>query len=285
MVLDESSISTLHGIDERRKVLKEIVEIARTIEYLQYSLNAVLVLGDAEADLSVGANVWPHNLSDGLSAQPLNKIQQYYEKLLTKVSKDLQQILDYSNQLNCEPDRLTLNEEVIELVEQFRREAQTTVSLRILLKERGEVSKVAALSIPVDEIKAQLSELDSAELDQRKKIRLQICLMKEELKLMLASDAFSDAIKQTMQQALDGLLKDLKILDSNGSIELMQISFEEVIVSEDRLCTEENVQLVKSTPLIKKRRGFFRRLVYWVNSPWNVSWKDADKEERGESDD
>jgi len=283
MVTEENSVSTLQDIDERRKLLQKVVAVARAIEDLQHSLNAVLVLGDTETQLPKNAYQLYQNLSNKVRDESTETIQEYYDKLQALITSELSKIIAYSSLEEDESGNLPFTEDALALLQRFRREAQTTVSLRILLKERGVAVSGSTFAIPANEIRTQLTNLDKKERKQRKKVHFQIRLMQEELKAMIKSDSFSDEMKQPMKQALAGLDADLKVIDSGRSIDSMELSFEAVeteeklYAAEDQKAEDRQSSTKQATEKPKEKIGFFQKLVRWLNSPWSVSWRQAGK--------
>ena len=141
------------GLEQKRQILEQIGDSTRAIESMQESLNAVLVMGVASKDLPEDALKLYSALSGSMRNLPVNKIKEYYGNLEILVKKQLNRVLNYSG-VDFEDDDqvefITLSSESdeqspVELLEAFKRTAQTAVSLRVLLRKRGVQTPGSAL--------------------------------------------------------------------------------------------------------------------------------------------
>ncbi len=269
-------------IDEKRKVLEQIVEITCAIEYMQDSLNAVLFLGEPSSDLPPEAIKLYKSLNESLLSQSTNKIKDYLGNLEKVVNKQLEQILHYSG-FDFDSDEaieiLTLSGEStntetspIDMLNDFKRTAQTAVSLRVLLKKRGVRTDGAFIAVPKEVIKKQYSLLEEQDKQQRKKVKEKVLDMKQDINAMIGNPSYPDSMKTMLSSVLDNLDNDLKQIDSG--VRLDQLSFvadahELSAVPVDEEGTETGAPQTKEE---KEKTGLTDKASRWLNSPWKVSW-------------
>ncbi len=276
----------LSGIEEKRRVLDEIVGIAKAIENLHASLESVLILGTSPKEMPQGALNLYKSLSDNLQSQPVNTVKEYLVNLDIIVKNQLEKVLHYSG-MDFSSDEVvetlylasdTTENSLFNLVEDFKRTAQTNVSLRILLKKRGVSLPGPSLAVPQDVIHKQLKILDVQEQKQRTKIKAKITEMKEDLGAMISNPNYPDKMKELLVAAQGNLDLDLNKLNSGAA--LSQLSFvvdaEEITgVHESSLSDEQPTQPAEKEKEISLAQAANR----WLNSPWDVTWKDASKKD------
>ena len=273
-------------MERKRQILEQIVEITRAIECMQESLNAVLVMGVASKDLPEEALRLYSDLSGSLRNLPVNKVKDYYANLEILVRKQLNQILNYSEVDFSDDDQvefITLSSEPdtpspVELLNAFKRTAQTAVSLRVLLRKRGVPTPGSALPAPAEQLKRHLQHLNQQEQVQRGRVRHQIEEMRDDIGRMIDNPAYPEAMKAVMRDAVGNLDKDLELLERGAPVD--RLSF--VAESESFAAAESDAMLVEEIVIedvapaagASARPNFSETAVRWLNSPWDVSWDD-----------
>ena len=139
------------AIEDKRRILEQMVNIAQAIEHLQVSLESVLILGAPSSDLPEEALNLYSSISDSLRNLPVNKIKEYLKNLEAIIRRQLEQILHFSGTDLTADDSVELlflssdgsDQTPLEMLEEFKRTAQTAISLRVLLRRRGVASAVS----------------------------------------------------------------------------------------------------------------------------------------------
>ncbi len=293
------SFASIAIIKEKKLLLKRMVMITRAIERMQDSLKSVLILGQPSTKIPKGMLKYFHILSDKIKKKPTKIIRSYLVKLEDLIKVDLQKIINISM---LDPDVLedeqavgqvagAYTDEAMDLLNEFKRQAQTAVSLKILLQQRGVYTPGSVVKVPVHLIKGQLKYLAKKEEIQRNKMKEHISDMHTDLKSMLDSDQYSDEMKSVFCEVISGLEDDQKAISDGARIDQLPMSFEVVesgeeprdIISIPNMVVSEaeeylvGIDQTESTEKAIEEMGFFRTLFKWLNTPWNVSWHDAKK--------
>ena len=271
------------GIEEKRRVLEQIVDIAKAIDNMQESLESVLILGVSSKEMPEEALHLYSALSDNMRNLPVNKIKEYLENLELIIKGQLDKILEFSG-LDLSSDEaveimyISSDDDhaknPLELLEDFRRTAQTAVSLRVLLKKRGVPSHGSTLPVPKEIISKQIEQLDEQEQVQRGKAKSKIMEMKTDLDNMLNNPAYPEEMKKLLRGVQANLDSDLKSIDSGADLGRLSFVVETQEISTfDEANIEEEIVIEDVAP--PKARGLADAASRWLNSPWDVSWDEA----------
>ncbi|MEW8027183.1 MAG: hypothetical protein AB2792_19010 [Candidatus Thiodiazotropha sp.] len=282
----------ISSLESKRQILKRIVDITKAIENMQDSLNAVLVLGVDSKDIPEDALNLYSSLSDTLRNLPVSKIQQYFNNLELIVKGQLEKILrysglDFSGDESIEFISLSSDESEtnpFDLLDEFKRTAQTAVSLRVLLRKRGVATPGSPIPVSPSIVKTQLRHLESEESQQRAKAKEKILDMQADVKGMLENPNYPDGMKQVLNGVVANLDRDIKLLEKGVS--LNKLSF--VMESEDVLSVEESNIEFEEIEVIEiggvdegqTDMGFSAAASRWLNSPWDVSWGDITNDKK-----
>ncbi|MES9896814.1 MAG: hypothetical protein ABW141_18170 [Candidatus Thiodiazotropha endolucinida] len=276
----------ISSLESKRQILKQIVDITKAIENMQDSLNAVLVLGVDSKDIPEDALNLYSSLSDNLRNLPVSRIKEYFNNLELIVKGQLDKILRYSGLdfsdnegiefISLSSDGSEINP--FDLLDEFKRTAQTAVSLRVLLRKRGAATLGSPVPVSPATIKSQLQRLENQENQQRSKAREKILEMQEDVKGMLENPNYPDGMKQMLNGVVANLDRDVKLLEKGVS--LNKLSF--VMKSEDVVSVEEpNIEL-EEIEIIEiggveedtADMSLSAAASRWLNSPWDVTWGD-----------
>jgi hypothetical protein len=283
--LNQTMQNDIAKLEGKRKILQQIVEITNALESMQESLNAVLVLGVASKDLPEDALNLYSSLSDSLRNLPIKQVQLYYANLETLIKSQLETILhysglDYSRDENIEFISLSSGDEEdttspLNMLDEFKRTAQTAVSMRVLLRKRGVPTPGATIPVSPEVIKKQLVDLDNQEKQQRQKAEKKIDEMKADVTNMLDNPQYPEGMKEVLKGVISSLDQDKKLLQSGASLSKLSFVAEaEEIVDVEGLAVEESIKITAVAEPVENS-GFSERASRWLNSPWDVSWKDT----------
>ena len=274
-------------IEQKRDVLEQLVHITKAIEEMQDSLNAVLVLGATSQDFPKEALELYKSLSGNFQNLPTSKIREYLEKLDLVVKDQFGHIMQLAGfdfvstdsvEAICLEGESSSKLSAMDLLTDFKRTAQTAVSLRILLKKRGVATPGSALPVPRQVMDQQLKQLDKQEGEQRKKVKHKIVDMKEDIGVMLKNPAYPESMKKMLLGVQENLDKDITTIESGGKLD--RLSF----IADTQEITDIQHEQPESGPAERQevaqqdpgKRGFTDKAGEWLTTPWSVSWKDLE---------
>ncbi len=304
---DPTTVS-IDAIREKQRLLKRVIIITRALERMQDSLKSVLILGQPSTDIPDGMLKYFYLLSNKIKQKPTDKIRKYLNQLESIIHANLQAIMDISRidhgvdsaEQATNGDETPYSDKAMNLLREFNRQAQTAVSLKILLLQRGVHTPATVVKIPIDLIKGQLRRLAKKEELQRNKIKTQILDMQNDLQLMLDSNEYSDEMKEVFRSVMVGLENDQRAISQGVRIDQLPFSFEVVETGDDKqhiMQPSNKLQEMNSVDLPEeidrsddidasresgqsenvspcpRKRGFFQLLFKWLDTPWSVTWK------------
>ena len=293
------SLSSIELIKEKRQLLKRVVSITRATERMQDSLKSVLILGKPSTNIPKGVLKYYHILSNKIKQKPTEKISWYLDKLEELIKSNLQGIIEISlEEHEAAPSDLSnqdeegYSDEAMRLLNEFKRQSQTAVALKILLQQRGVYTSGTAIKESVQQIEGHIERLEKREEKQRKQLHTHITEMHTDLSSMLSSGQYSDDMKKVFSKVMIDLESDLKAIERGERIDELPLSFEVVETGVERKKdpvqvqqqvadeTEEYLEEFDQdapTDAVSTKIGFFRTLLRWLNTPWSVSWGEITK--------
>lgn len=296
----------LRAIHEKREALLRIVKITQAVERLLKGMQAVLLMGQPAGSIPKQALKAYESLSGKTAMLPTTHLKARLEKLDAHVLGILEWILEHAGiesslleQTITDPHEAvkTSDSHTEQMLNEFRRSAQTSVALRILLRERGESSPPLKLTLPQDIIKRQITSLEAREKECRKQIESNIENIQQATQRILQNEDASEEFKATIKLIQDNLQRDLQHIQAGKSIDDLPMIIE-VVELQDQYSAEEpevsppskNEQVAvvegptndvpkttnKSPNRQRVKRGFFGKLFYWISTPLSVKWKDIE---------
>ncbi|MCG7963193.1 MAG: hypothetical protein N0E54_10875, partial [Candidatus Thiodiazotropha taylori] len=225
------------------------------------------------------------SLSDSLRNLPIKQVQLYYSNLETLIKSQLEKImqysgLDYSKDENIEfialsSDDEEASESPLDMLDEFKRTAQTAVSMRVLLRKRGVATPGSTIPVSPEVIKRQLVDLDNQEKQQRKEAGEKIEEMQADVQGMLDNPDYPEGMKEILKGVVSNLEQDKKLLNAGASLcKLSFVAEAEEIVDVQDVEVEETIEITGVAEPADES-DFSERASRWLNSPWDVSWKDT----------
>jgi hypothetical protein len=311
----DSTASSISVIREKQRLLKRVIIITRAIERMQDSLNSVLILGQPSTDIPDGMLKYFYLLSNKIKQKPTDKIRRYLNQLEQIIKAGLQAIVDISRiehdidsaEQASNVAEKPYSDKAMHLLREFNRQAQTAVSLKVLLQQRGVHTPGTVVKIPLHLIKGQLKCLAQTEEIQRNKIKVHISDMQNDLKIMLESSEYTDEMKDMFRNVMVGLENDMRAISQGARIDQLPFSFEMIETGDDKqhlMQPSNKLDEVESVDLpeemdqpddvdqpeeigrsedmhaYSRKRGFFRTLFKWLNTPWSVTWDAVKRKNR-----
>lgn len=305
MVEKISSSQDLKILEDKREALERAVRIALNIERLQGSLEATLLMGKPAEDLPEDALATITELEGSIRSQPIAKLKESLATLEQLVQSRLAQILHIA-EMDAEELAAPGAPQIESLLNDYRKQAQTAVALRVLLHSRGEATPPAELHVPAEQIRLRLNSVEQKERAYRKIIRGEIVSMITETQRMLDSPGISATMRQFLAASNDDMQLNLEHLDSGKKITTMPVAIEIIEMGEREITSFDtapapaqvtevpNVQkqhLVapmepapppppKESAAPEEKQGFFARLWRWATTPDSMTWKRLKQERR-----
>jgi len=275
----------ISAIEEKRQVLERIVDITQTIESMQKSLNSALMLGLSSKEMPEDAYTLYSALSDSIRNLPVIKIKEYLANMETIIKSQLEKILGFSGVEFDSDDTVEsvylagdgVDENPLNLLEDFKRTAQTAVSLKVLLKNRGVQTDGSDLPVPRDTIHKQLKHLDAQEKQQRTKAKEKIGEMREDLDKMIDNPSYPAEMKEMLKAVQGNLDQDLKHIDAGVSLGKLSFVAEAAEVTAIEEVTVETEEIEITAIPEPQDVGFSTAASRWLNTPWDTSWDDVRK--------
>lgn len=287
----ETNISQqLSALEEKKHALEKIYKIARAVEHLRYGLEAIVLLGKPTAGISKQAMQVYGSLSEKIKIQPTVKIQQTILRLDNIINKNLNTVLqaadpqDSADLLNEALATPTPQQNIDALIEGYRKNAQTAVALRVILRERGIASKSIAWPVSTELLTERLKHIKSKENNYRKMIDLEIVKLKKDAELIIYNLKLPQSARDAASHMHTMLNKDLQHILAGNDIADMPYFVEVVVVQEENEEPQTAPPLRNSTlasptapTAARANKNLAHKLWLWATTPLSVKWKDIDK--------
>ena len=290
-----SPTTELEIINRKRAALQNLVKITTTLNRLHQGLHSVVLLGKSVAEIPGKIVEKFNSLKQKLDTQPTDRLKNTLTSTEIKIQSDIKHVLEISQksneqlsrQLGSEGDMLldSLNDNIHQYVDDFKKKGQTSVALRIALKARNVMIRAFKLPIPEAVIEKQLVELDQREIECRQKINTDIDDIEHDIQSLMSREDCPEELREKLILIASNLKENKEHIASGKQIEDMPILYESIevsaaphVVAEVEKESEPDEVVVLETPKQEKiKRGFFGRLWLWLKSPMSVRWKDVSK--------
>lgn len=306
MVETVHSSKDLKRLEEKREALEAAVKIALNIERLHSTLEAALLLGMPTSELPADALATLDELEESIKSQPIGKLKESLTALERVVQARLAQILKISE---MDAEELACAEEVEALLNDYRKQAHTSVALRLLLHSRGEATAATELHVPAEQIRARLSVVEQKERTYRAIIKTEIATMITETERMLENEGLSPTMRQFLLASNEDMHSNLAHLNAGKKITNMPVAIEIIEMGEreitsfdtspassqaNELPAEQKQRLVapmEHSPMPPKRdpqqvegkKGLIARFIRWISTPDQITWKQIKQDAKGKN--
>jgi len=284
----------LHNLQEKKSTLERAVRIAASLEKLNHGLKAVILMGKPTSSISKKSIENIEELDEKTKILPSTKLKEILERLENTVQEKLSLILRITEKEEGEREDAESvdddigylsHDDVHGILHEYLKSAQTAVALKIMLRARGEITKPTKLSLPADEIKIRLTEVDAREKKCRNKVKNEMTVLIHDTEKMLKRDELPHDLREMIKVTHASLEMNLRHIESGGSIDNMPVSIENVEMGGDEadffevqpvVLKKKNSELKIHRPV--KRPGFFYKLWRWATTPANIGWQDVEEE-------
>ncbi|MDX5298433.1 MAG: hypothetical protein LPK85_05720 [Gammaproteobacteria bacterium] len=259
--IPQQASEELQFLERRRNILERLILVARSIETLKKSLENLLNPGsDEEAQKpeilasleALGRKV--RNLSDA-------DVQLRLSNLDERVKSKFRIIGPLIDTLSDEAANTDALEGAQEHIEEFKRQAQTALTLRVLMQRRGR--PVSRLDLPLNRqsLLEKLKQLASREQQARKRVVSEVYSLTADIEQLLAKPDLLDTMRALLQQVLEGLKENLQHLLAGKSIQHLPLEMDSIDVGAPMRfnvplpVVEEDVatDIVEAAPVIPHR--------------------------------
>lgn len=288
----------LQQLERRRDLLERLIFIAGSLETLRQGLeNLVELTGEPQPLAHINTF---EALDPKLQALESPDIQLRLSQLDRELQAQSSQVRTLLESLE-DPrlDQQASLEQARSLIESFHRCARTALTLRSLLRHRGQAVDELQLPYERETLLRQLKGLATQEQAARQQVVEEIEALALALDRLLANAGLQPTMQALLGQLRAGLTENLSHLLNGGSIEHLplaveSIEFQPVQTSIDLPLPEvaelpqppnaaaeapaTHDQAVPTEP--SPEGGFWKRCQLWISSPWHVRWKDIPKDKK-----
>ncbi len=287
MPLDSASTDALRLIEQKRIALEAVVQLARSIEKFEQSLSAVLFLSGSAMKIPRTVLKTFRSLETQFEDRPNTELEQAIKGLEHLLQHDLAQIMGITiseEQWKFSASRITEDntfaqevDEISHLLDSLRRRAQTTVYLRLLLRDRGVHTDPLLFSVSDEDIQVHITQLLAEEAICRSRIIEDVQIICGDIEQMLSSHELPGYVIKDLSETRHNLEANLRMLRAGKKIEDIPFSFETISVV-NPMGESFDIELANpsSIPASEKphRRSLFNSLLLWLTTSWRTSWSD-----------
>ena len=307
----------LTALQQKREALEQLIHFAKQIVQSSDGLDAVQLITSPSQkpdDRQLG-NL--DALIKHFDQEPNAKLSIHMENLDSIIGKKIHEILEIANtseeQFKRKFARSSLREiktsyEVIgkKLIE-FKRYAQSSAAVRIVLQQRRIQVKPAKFPVLSNILNEQVNELKSREVECKRKVKNEITALINDTDKLMQKEGFPKEMISQMQQTHQHLSQALESLNAGNSLEDISVYVESielgdvsgngiyekiVMPDDDENKAKNSEQAVPQTENSKPKpppaskppieepspmstqAGFFRILKLWLFTPWKIRWRD-----------
>ncbi len=259
----------------RKHALEQMIMAADRVERLHSGLQAAVQMGKPTNMIGKSALRFYEGLSESIRVQPSIKIRELLKQLEARMAASLQMVMEYADKESEQALDSAVEDEVNNLINNFRRTSWTAVSLRILLNERGESTSAAVLPVEQAKLREKASEIAEKEKNCRVKVEADIEKVRSDASDMLKIPGLPDAMRDMLRATVSQMDENLNHVRSGKSIESLPHTVEVVELSEEMEIQPIAVEEKPQQQSTGKGAGLAGQLDNWLNSPWDVSWDEA----------
>ncbi len=287
--MSNNQSETLESLQKRRLALEKLIAVTNDLEQMKNGLNSVLLLDNISYNIPDEIQNFLTMLSEQMKDSPTDMVKEVLRSLDHKVLKSLSQVFNKTlieiSQDEIEEKQIDFSDDLSSEIEEFKKDSQTAIGLRLLLKERGQPIPPFRCIVPMNSIKDRIVTLKMKEKVYRNNITSEIDDMLKNFSFLMVDTNLSDQIRSQIQTVIDDLLTKKNHIKSGKELTDMSMIVESVELVSEKEQINENIQTKKPKPevqhaskkkkSVKKPNNFFTRIKLWTNTSWKVSWKDT----------
>ncbi len=217
---------------ERRALLASVLGIVRFMEGLQGGLEAIQLLGEEGREVPRFARQFLGGMDKHLKQADSKKLQGYLVSLERLVQQDLTRILKIAGadrRVGRRPDDPDPNEPPpgeCQLVDDFRRRTQTVISLRVLLRKRGEPVGAVILPVPEKLLNETLAKLDRERCAHAERALGEAMMLIKDIDVRLQSRKLSEGMREQLSRMRSELQLNVEHLKAGKPVSELPVPIE-----------------------------------------------------------
>lgn len=295
----------LELINQKKSALQRLVKLTSNLNRLNQGLQSVLILGKSVINISPKILDSFKLLRNKLEPLPTPKLQHTLSATEIKIQNDIKQVLEITQKDDSQLDEYlsqkgeklidSIEESFSEYVNNFKKKAQASIAIRIVLKSRFALSSAFLLPVPESFIKKQIRTLDKRENRYRKRIKQELITIYKDVSRILSKNSYSDEINEHLNNTRDTIIDNIKHINAGKSLENLPLNLESIQLASDteepQITDDKPEQQaeVKDEPEVVEvlakieeleikplKRGIMSRLFEWSTTPLDHSWSDTE---------
>lgn len=290
-------------LKRKRHALEQLIEFSKNISSQTNALEDVMVLirPSQQIDDTIRQDVM--YMVETLQNLSEDELQQRLSRVDELVQEGIQAIIDITESVeDTEFDNQTIKEQIQQiriLIRLFKKRTELSLALRIVLQERGIVPERLHIEFSQETIVEHVQQLKEEEHKCRATIRNHIEDVIIDCNTMLNFQGISDDLSGELKQVKLVMQQNLEHIDAGNSIENLPINFEAIELGESSPGLDEELFNEQPQPTTttepnnpsepahskqdsidsNKEASLLKRASTWLNTPWNVSWKETKEDE------
>lgn len=294
----ESPTTELELISQKRSALQKLVKLTATLHRLNQGLQAILLLGRSASNIPEKIIESFKNLSQRLKPHPTNTLKNTLSSTEQKIQRDIKHVLEISQknevqlaqQLGVQGEQLldVIEGDFHEYVNDFKKNAQTSIALRLTLKARNVFTRAFNLPVSKSFVKQQISALDQREVECKEKITHDINNIQSDIQALLQQEECPKTFKDKLLVIKQELDQNMAHISGGKQIDEMPILYESIELSgAPQAVKEVEAESQPAQPEIAPievddqskpaKRKLTKRIIEWLHTPLKVKWKDINK--------
>lgn len=268
---------------KRKEVLEEMLGLATQVEHLLGGLEATVHMGRISNQIPKEVQDLLAALPEAIKGQPSAKLKDSLALLEDRMAKSMVEVMALADQSLGE----RMAEEAVRCINEFRRSSKTALALRVLLNNRGEITKPIRLPVQLTDLQAKVVRVDSKKQEVTKKVETEIVRVRDDSIALLKTPGLPDSIKamlQTTAQQMDANLAHIKSGRSfehlPHAMEILEVADVEAIEAIPEVLPVIDVEEIQMEEIqvdgtTEQKAGLVGQLGTWLNTPADVGWKEA----------
>jgi len=298
-------------LEKKRAVLLGLIRLTEALDQLRIALQGALQLGiGGPIQLSLADMRSFEKIRKRVAGLSVAEMHSGIQHLDQRVHHGLAEISQLALQLVDDAQASLLDlEQINPHLHEFNRLARTSIAMRVLLARRGRSLPPLQFELPRGEIEQRLAGVEQKEQSIGQTLVRHIGGMRNDLALILGNPACVESQRQFYRQMDQALAADLAHIEAGRSLSALPMPIESIEVAGDQpgataasataapaaaepaAASEAAPRApaadlpASASPLAVAHAdtpsaaapGFIGRLKTWLNSPWDVGWKDVSK--------
>lgn len=299
-----SNTHQLDLIKQKKSALQRLVTLTVNLNRLNLGLQSILVLGKSIITIPPKILNSFKLFSKKLEPLPTEKLQHTLSSTEIKIQSNIKQVLEFSQKDESElSDYMIHKKELLmgsieesfgDYVSDFKKKAQASIAIRIVLKARNALMSAFLLPVPESFIKKQIKTLEKRESNCRKRIKSEMVAIYKEVSNLIKDKNCPKELKQHLLATKNQMVENINHFNAGHDLESMPIIFESIELSAESNKIEvetevkkeikkepededEVLQKIEEIKPIPVKHGLISNLKEWLNSPMSRTWRDINK--------